>query len=394
MRMPGAKKNEIGIRIFSLWNLRHLDPLLALLVISLAVYGLFVLYSAGRSEFSPTPYYVKQSIFFLMGCGIALFISCVDYRSLISLAPAAYGIFLCLLAAVLVVGDEIKGSRRWLDLGPIGFQPSESTKLVMVFTLAWYLTLLGRRIEKLPYFLLTFALIGVPGVMIFKQPDLGTSAVLGPIAVAMLFVAGCRVWHLAGMVMLGLGVLPIAWSHMKDYQKQRVMTLFDPSADPQGSGYHTIQSMITVGSGGLNGKGYLHGTQTYLSYLPEHHTDFIFSQLAEEFGFVGGCAALALFLCLFWRALYIARTAADPSGSLVAVGCVTLLAFHVFVNTSITIGVLPVTGIPLPFFSYGGTFYLTTMSCIGVILSVNARRSVPGQSGRPLVLSPARQGVT
>jgi rod shape determining protein RodA len=393
MRVLGVKNKEIGIRIFSVWNLRRFDPILALFVVVLSVYGLFVLYSAGRSAPSSTPYYVKQSMFFLMGWAIALVISCLDYRFVISVAPAVYTVFLGLLAAVLVVGDEIKGSRRWLDLGPIGFQPSESAKLVMVFTLAWYLTLIGRRVEKLPYFLLTFVLVAVPGLMIFKEPDLGTAVVLGPIAVAMLFAAGCRVWHMAGVATLGLVALPVAWSHMKDYQKQRVMTLIDPSADPQGSGYHTIQSMITVGSGGLTGKGYLHGTQTYLSYLPEHHTDFIFSQLAEEFGFVGGCAALALFLGLFWRALHIARSAADPGGSLLAVGCVTLLAFHVFVNTSITIGILPVTGIPLPFFSYGGTFCLTTMSCIGVILSVNARRSVPGQSSRPLVLSPARQGV-
>jgi rod shape determining protein RodA len=182
---------------------------------------------------------------------------------------------------------------------------------------------------------------------------------------------------------------------MKNYQKQRIMTLIDPSADPQGSGYHTIQSMITVGSGGMTGKGYLHGTQTYLSYLPEHHTDFIFSQLAEEFGFAGGCLALTLFLMLFWRALYIARTASDPGGSLIAVGCLTLLAFHVFVNTSITIGILPVTGIPLPFFSYGGTFCLTTMMCIGVILSVNARRGAQGPpDAKPVVLKPARQGIS
>ncbi len=394
MKIAGAGRNEPGMQIINLWNLRRLDPVLSVFVVSLATYGLFVLFSAGRSEYAPIPHYIKQSTFFLVGACIALFVSCVDYRFLMSLAPLTYAVFVGLLVAVLIVGDEIKGARRWLDLGPIGFQPSEYAKLVLVFTLAWYLTLIGRRVERLHYFLLTFAVVGVPGLLIFKQPDLGTAVVLGPIAVAMLFVAGCRVRHLAGMAALGLIALPIVWTQLKDYQKQRVMTLIDPSADPQGSGYHTIQSMITVGSGGLTGKGYLKGTQTYLSYLPEHHTDFIFSQLAEEFGFAGGCLALALFLCFFWRALHIARTAPDPGGSLLAVGCVTLLAFHVFVNTSITIGILPVTGIPLPFFSYGGTFCLTTMSCVGVILSVNARRSGPGHSGRPLVLTPARQGIS
>jgi len=393
MKALGAGRLDRGMKTFNMGNLRHFDPVLGLFVVALAVYGLFVLYSAGRSEYSPIPHYIKQSVFFSFGLCVALFISCVDYRFLISLAPGIYTIFIGLLIAVLAVGDVIKGARRWIDLGPIGFQPSEYTKLVMVFTLAWYLTFVGKRIERLPFFLLTFAVVGVPGLLIFKQPDLGTATVLGPIAVAMLFAAGCRLRHLVGMATLGLIALPIAWTHLKEYQKQRVMTLIDPSADPQGSGYHTIQSMITVGSGGLTGKGYLHGTQTYLSYLPEHHTDFIFSQLAEEFGFAGGCIALGLFLCLFWRALYIARTAADPGGSLLVVGCVTLLAFHVFVNTSITIGILPVTGIPLPFFSYGGTFCLTTMSCVGVILSVNARRNLAGRTSRPLVLSPVRQGT-
>jgi rod shape determining protein RodA len=388
-----VRKGEPGIQIFNLWNLRRVDPIVAALVIILAVYGICVLYSAGRSVYSPTPHYIKQSAFFLIGWMIALFISCVDYRVLVSLAPLAYGVILCLLVAVLVVGEEIKGSRRWLDLGPIGFQPSESTKIVMVFMMAWYLTIVGRRIEKLPYFLLTFAVAGVPALLIFKQPDLGTAGVLVPISGAMLFAAGCRIRHLVGLATLGLVALPFAWTHLKPYQKQRVMTLIDPSADPQGSGYHTIQSQITVGSGGLTGKGYLNGTQTYLRYLPEHHTDFIYSQLAEEFGFVGACLALVLFLCLFWRILHIARTAADPAGSLLAVGCTALLGFHVFVNTSITIGILPVTGIPLPFFSYGGTFCLTTMACMGIILSVNARRSLPGHSARPIVLQPSRQGI-
>ncbi len=387
-----TRNGEPGIHIFSLWNLRRLDPILALLVMLLAAYGICVLYSASRSVYSPTPHYVKQTMFFAAGWTIALLLTCIDYRAIVSLAPLAYGVVLCLLVAVLAVGEEIKGSKRWLDLGPVGFQPSESTKIVMIFMMAWYLTLVGRRIEKLPFFLLTFVIAGIPAALIFKQPDLGTAGVLVPVSVAMLFAAGCRIRHLLGLVTLGLVALPFAWSHLKPYQKQRVMTLIDPSADPLGSGYHTIQSQITVGSGGLTGKGYLNGTQTYLRYLPEHHTDFIFSQLAEEFGFVGACIALVLFLCLFWRMLHIARTAADPAGSLIAVGCVALLGFHVFVNTSITIGILPVTGIPLPFFSYGGTFCLTTMACMGFVLSVNARRSHAGQAGRPVVLTPLRQG--
>jgi rod shape determining protein RodA len=298
------------------------------------------------------PHYIKQTIFFALGCGVAITIACIDYRVLISLAPLAYGVILALLVLVLFVGKVVKGAQSWIDLGPIGFQPSEPTKFVIVIFLAWFLTRIGRRVQRFRYLVLTLGLVGVPTLLIFKQPDLGTASVLLPIALVMLYAAGCRGRQLIAIALVGLMAMPFLWANLKDYQKQRVLTVFNPSADPRGSGYHTIQSMITVGSGGVEGKGYMEGTQTYLNYLPEHHTDFIFSLLAEEFGFVGGVAALLLFLALFWRALYIGLTAEDLGGTLIVVGVVTLLAFHAFINISITIGMLPVTGIPLPFFSY------------------------------------------
>ncbi len=387
---PPTRLDSLSIRVFNWRNVFRTDPLLALLVLSLAIFGLLVLYSAGRSVSAPVPHYVKQSIFLCAGWCIAMTIACIDYRVLISLAPIAYGVILSLLVAVLIVGDEIKGSRRWIDLGPIGFQPSEWTKLVMVLFLAWLLTRMGKRVQRLPFLLLTFAAVAVPALLIFKQPDLGTAAVLGPIALSMLYAAGCRTRQLIAIALVGLMGLPFVWSHMKDYQKQRVMTVFNPSADPRGSGYHTIQSKITVGSGGLSGKGYTHGTQTYLNYLPEHHTDFIFSVMAEEFGFFGGATALMLFFGFFARALYIGKTADELGGTLIVTGVVALLAFHAFINMSITIGMLPVTGIPLPFFSYGGSFYITTMSSFGLILSVNARRGSLGFLSRSPALMPVR----
>lgn len=386
--MISAGLRDANIRAFNLWNLRRLDPALLGIAFVLAFVGWVVLYSANRSVSVSTPFYAKQMVFFAVGCALALMIACLDYRFIVSLGPALYVIFLGLLVAVILMGYEVKGGRRWLDLGVFRFQPSEYTKLVVIVMLAWYFNAIGRKIERLPYFLLTFVLIAVPAFLIFKQPDLGTAVTLGPIAVAMLYAAGCRTRHLVSLAVLTLAAIPVAWSQLKDYQRERVMTIIDPNADPQGSGYHTIQSMITVGSGGLNGKGFMEGTQTYLSYLPEHHTDFIFSLLAEEFGFVGSCAVIALFLALFLRGLYIARNATDPAGSLLAVGVVALLSFHVFVNISITIGIMPVTGIPLPFLSYGGSFYLTTMTCVGVLLSVNARKGVFDFSTRaPLVVA-------
>ncbi len=364
------------IRAFNARNIRRTDLWLILCVLALAVIGFLVLLSANRSVSTTTPFHLKQAMFFVAGCGVALFVSCFDHRFLVSIGPLMYAVFIGLLVAVLLVGAEVKGGQRWLDIGPFGFQPSEYTKLALVLMLAWYFTTVGDKIERIPFFLLALAMGALPAYLIFAEPDLGTAAALGPITLGMLYVAGCKRRHLAGIVVLALAAAPVAWSQLEDYQKQRVMTIVDPSADPQGSGYHTIQSMITVGSGGLTGKGYMGGTQTYLSYLPEHHTDFIFSQLAEEFGFVGSVTVLMLFSFLFLRGLLLARNSTDMAGSLLAVGVVTLLAFHVFVNVGITIGILPVTGLPLPFLSYGGSFYLTTMTSIGILLSVNARRGM------------------
>ncbi len=371
------------IRAFNARNIRRVDLWLVLCVCALALIGFLVLLSANRSVSTTTAFHLKQAMFFAAGCGVALFVSCFDHRFLVSIGPVLYAVFIGLLVAVLFVGAEVKGGQRWLDIGPFAFQPSEYTKLALVLMLAWYFTTVGEKIERIRYFFLALALGGLPAYLIFEEPDLGTAAALGPITLAMLYVAGCKRRHLAALVVLALAAGPVAWSQLEDYQKQRVMTIVNPSADPQGSGYHTIQSMITVGSGGLTGKGYMGGTQTYLSYLPEHHTDFIFSQLAEEFGFVGSITVLMLFSFLFFRGLLLARNSSDMAGSLLAVGVITLLAFHVFVNVGITIGILPVTGLPLPFLSYGGSFYLTTMTSIGILLSVNARRGMFDYLERP-----------
>lgn len=362
------------IRIINWGNLRRIDWMLSLLVLVLAVIGVIVLYSANRSASVETPYYLKQLMFVPIGVALALIVACVDYRLLVSSAPVFYAVLVGLLVAVMLFGDEAKGAQRWLVVGPIRFQPSEQSKLALIFMLAWYLSYIGRRIERLHYFLLTFLITAVPCVLILKQPSLGTAATLIPITFAMLYMAGCRRAHLAGIIVLGLGVIPVAWTLMEDYQRLRVMTFLDPGSDALGAGWHTIQSMITVGSGGLSGKGYMAGTQTYLSYLPEHHTDFIFSLLAEEWGFLGSVTVVLLFLILFLRSLRVAENSQDMGGALLAVGIVALLAFHVFVNIAITLGIAPVTGIPLPFMSYGRSFYLTTMLCMGVLLSVNIRR--------------------
>ena len=363
---------DAKISIVNHRNLRHIDWGLMAVTVALAFVGFGVLYSATRS--TTTPYYLRQVAFFVGGTGLALFIMCIDSRFIVWAAPALYGVVVALLLAVLVWGVEVRGGTRWLSVGPFRVQPSEPSKLVLVFMLTWYLTTVKQRIRKLPYLLLGFVLVGVPVALILGQPNLGTAAALIPIGVVMMYVAGCRWRHLLVLFLIGLAAAPFAYPHLQDHQKKRIASFLKPEADPKGMGWQTRQSKITVGSGGLSGKGFRQGTQTMLNYLPEHHTDFIFSLLAEEHGFVGALVVIALFGIFLLRGLALAGDCPDMTGTLLATGCVTLLSFHVFVNIAITAAIMPVTGIPLPFLSYGGSFYVTTMMCVGVLLHVPVRK--------------------
>lgn len=380
---------NISVNLVNPRNLLRVDWWLPILALLLAAWGWTLMYSAARS--TDLSYFHRQIIFFVAGIGVAGFFVCVDYRFLVGIAPVMYLGAVGLLLIVYFFGTAAKGSERWLALGPIRLQPSEFAKLITVYMLAWYFTKLGPGIRRLHWFILTFVLVAIPMFLILQQPNLGTAACLGPLTLAMLYVAGCRKWHLAVIILIGLSALPMLWWQMKDfdpetpaeprssielkhYQKMRVYTYLHPEYDPRGSGWHTLQSRITIGSGGLTGKGYMRGTQTRLKYLPEHHTDFIFSLLAEEFGFVGTVAVIALFVLLLLRGLSYAHDAPDMMGALIATGVVAILAFHIFVNIAITTGLLPVTGIPLPFLSYGGSFYMTTMAGIGALLSVPLRK--------------------
>ncbi len=397
--MTGAAKEydilDAHIRVFRPYSLRSIDWILSGLVLILAVIGFVCLYSASRS--TAADYWQRQMLFFAIGSFLALIIVCIDHRFLVSLAPLFYAVAILVLLGVLLLGTTVKGGQRWLAIGPFRLQPSEQTKLVVVYMLTWYFGFIKEKIRKLPFFLLSFVIVAIPGVLILKQPNLGTAACLGPIVLLMCYVAGCRLWHLLGVIGLGLSIIPLvavqmigfnpdldakgreradakrAVYELRHYQKLRVYTFLHPEYAPRDSGWQTYQSKITIGSGGLRGKGFCQGTQTYLRYLPEHHTDFIFSLMAEEFGFVGALAVMVLFLLLLWRGLSFARYCPDMSGALLATGAVVILGFHACVNIGITIGLLPVTGIPLPFLSYGGSFYLTTMMCVGVLLNVPVR---------------------
>ena len=312
------------------------------------------------------------------GALLALSIVCIDYRFLVSLAPLVYAAALIALIAILTVGLTFRGGKSWFRVFGFGIQPSEFTKLAVIFMLAWYLAKIGTRVRKLFYFGLAFVIAGVPSVLIAAQSDLGTAITYVPVVFVMLFAAGCKRWHLIALIVIGALAVPVGWTQLKPYQKARVQTFFNPTETKetrQGEGYHIIQTKIAVGSGQMWGKGVGHGTQTQLGYLPEYRTDFIFSHLAEERGFVGAVTVgassrLSSARVGPGRELWRPRRQAARGGVRHHTG-LSRLCEHRHHRT-----LAPHYGLPLPFLSYGGSFYLTTMMCVGTMLSVHVRKGM------------------
>lgn len=377
---------EAHIHTFNYRNLRRLDWALVGLTLALALLGLCTLYSASQSASAGVPFYlqfyVKQTLFFAIGLTVAAALVCIDYRALVSLAPFFYGVAIVMLIAVPLIGKTAMGGKHWLRYGEIGLQPSEFSKLALIYMLAWYLSRVQARIHKIAYFAIALAIAGVLLVLILIQGDLGTAIVGSPLVFVMLYAAGCRRLHLLAVIGAGLIIAPLAYFYLdhlplKEHQRVRIVSFFHPEADPnyaKDAGYQIIQTKIAVGSGQMWGKGFGKGTQTHMSFLPVYHTDFIFALYAEEMGFVGGVVLIGLYALFLLRGLALARDCPDLAGSLLAVGSVSVLAFHILVNIAITLNLLPVTGLPLPFLSYGGSFYLTTMMCVGTVLSVHVRK--------------------
>ena len=355
----------------------------------IGIAGLVVLYSAGYSDEGPIdvvggllstnsmPFF-KQLTFWLFGLLVMLATMCIPTKFLHKISYVSYILVISLLIAVLIFGTYSHGAKRWFDFNILRFQPSELMKLVLILVMARFLS--SNLPEEGGYgfkqLIAPAFLVLLPMGLIIEQPDLGTSLVVAAIGFGMLLFVGIKIKALLVIGSLGIGSVVMGWLFVfKEYQKRRVMTLFDQSADELGSGYHIIQSEIAVGSGSLFGRGMLQGTQSQLEFLPEHTTDFIFSVLAEEWGFVGCLIVLTLFLFLLCRMLHIARHCKDLFSALVVVGITILLAFHVFVNIGMVIGILPVVGIPLPFFSYGGSSLLTGMFLLGLVLSIGMQRN-------------------
>jgi len=353
-------------------------PLIAIL--TLIAVGLVSVYSATYSmDGGRHSLFVHQIYWLVIGLVAMGAMMTIDYHSLARWGYVLYGIAVAFLVLVLVMGRSGMGAQRWLALGPLSFQPSEMAKLFLVVALARYFSddMIndGHTLKEL---VKPFLMVVGPVLLVMKQPDLGTALMFMFIFCAMAVVSGIRLKSF--MMLVGTFALaaPVAWSffwgHLKDYQKKRILVFISPDSDPSGAGYHIIQSKIAIGSGGITGKGFLNGTQSQLSFLPERHTDFIFSVVSEEWGFVGSLLLLLIYLFIILWGLETAHKAKDRFGALLAVGAVSMLTFYVVINVGMTLGIMPVVGVPLPLVSYGGTSAVTTLMALGILLNVYRRR--------------------
>ncbi len=359
-------------------SFRDFDWALLGMVLLLCAISVLEIYSATLHT-KYIHFHTKQ-LSYIVGGMVAMFIFAkIDYHRLLDFVPWAYGVCLLALAAVLVVGHKAMGGRRWLKLGPMQFQPSEWVKLVLILAVARYFANLGGRSLTWRDIFKAFALVGLPMLLVIKQPDLGTTLTYTPILVAGLFLGGINVRQALILGTCALALVAGVWTSgklLKPYQKARLTSFINPDNDPRGTGYQIRQSLIAVGSGGVWGKGAAKGTQTQGDFLPIPHADFIFAAFGEEHGFVGSFLVLLLYFSILMRLIQNAQTAADLSGSLIIMGVVAVLTFQIAVNVGMVIGFMPVTGIPLPLMSYGGSSVLFTFLALGVVMNVRMRRFV------------------
>ena len=353
---------------------RHLDVSLVGAAIAIACLGTLMVYSATRST-QGTTFLVKQGTFLLVGIGVLVVSSIVDYRRIRDAAPILYAGCLGLLVMVLVIGKEVNGSQSWFDVGAFQIQPAEFAKLACIVLLAAVCERNAGRMDGWPT-LIVLGLTGVPLGLILLQPDVGSALVFIAIVAGILLVAGTSARTLTALGLVGvLGILAVfELDLIEDYQKDRLTNFASPGGDTTGSGYNVEQSKTAIGAGGLTGAGLFQGTQTKLQYVPEQQSDFIFTVVGEELGFIGCATLLLLYAVLAWRIWHAAKVAKDTLGTLVCVGVLAMVLFQVFENVGMTMGIMPITGIPLPFMSYGGSSTLMMFAAIGLVGNVHMRR--------------------
>jgi rod shape determining protein RodA len=359
---------------------RNIDRTLLLSVAAIMAFSLLTIHYATVLQSGTWMTVIRQGLYFGVGLGLMVLVATRDYNNVHRWTPVLYWGNLLLLFIVRFAGHEAKGAARWIKLPIPGMdfklQPSEFAKICIILTLSVYVASLGPRIREFPTLLKTLVHVGIPMVLIMAQPDLGTSLVFLAIWVGVVFLAGADWRHLVGLGMAGILLFAVAWygNILRPYQKDRVRIFLNPSSDPRNKGYHVMQSQIAIGGGQVTGQGLGHGIQTNGDYVPENHTDFIFTVVGEEGGFVGSCVLLALYGIVFLRGVTIIAECEDALGRLIAGGVVTLFAFHLTVNIGMTCGIMPVVGVPLPLMSFGGSAAWANLTAVGLLLGVRMRR--------------------
>ncbi|HKU65565.1 MAG TPA: rod shape-determining protein RodA [Rhizomicrobium sp.] len=356
---------------------------LVLMICMIAIAGIAMLYSVASAQFQP--WALRQIAHFILGLIVLVAAAVIDIRVWMSLAYPAYGVALLLLIAVDVVGHAGLGAQRWISLGPVDLQPSELMKIALVLALARYLH--GKSTEEVSKpipLAIGLAMIGIPAIFVVLQPNLGTTLIIVADGCSLLFLAGLSWWWIAPTLGAAAAAVPLAWRFvLHDYQKARVETFLDPGSDALGKGWNITQAKIAIGSGGVGGKGFTQGTQSRLNFLPEKQTDFIWTSICEEFGFVGALAVLVLFAVVIFYGVQTAMSARSQFGRLVAMGVTLNFFFYIMINGLMVMGLIPVVGIPMPLLSYGGSAMLTVMLGFGLLMSVHIHRQVeiPRHSG-------------
>ncbi len=358
--------------MFKLFRKIHFSMLFAIL--GLSVLGVLFIFSSSYDK--PGYFELKQCVWIAAGLVVYFMAASVGYRSFLSLSYLFYVISILLLIAVIFIGQRVYGAQRWIVLGPIVVQPSEFAKIFTLLALVKYVGMHDPRTSQWRGIAGALAIVFIPFLIILKQPDLGSALLFIPMLLTVLFLWGIHIRYLVFTFVSALVTLPVAWNFLKDYQKKRLLVFIDPNLDPLGSGYTALQSKIAVGSGGLFGKGFLMGTQTQLNFVPEHHTDFIFSVVGEEWGFIGSLAVMCLYILLFVALFRISDQTTDPKAKMLVSGVVALFFSQVFINIGMTFGWMPIAGLTLPFVSYGGSSYVLMCFALAMALSVHRERSI------------------
>jgi rod shape determining protein RodA len=374
VRARARRRGAVSVQSFA----RRLDWLLLLAVAGLVVYGLWAIGGITEADERQAAYVAVG----VAGLVTSLFVDPDLYRRH---RRPLYALLIALLLLVIATAPVVRGSQRWLDIGSFRFQPSEFGKLLLVLALAGFVAARGKRIAEAQIVLGVVGLAAIPGLLVFEQPDIGSSMVYGAALAGVLFVAGTRWLHLGALIAVAAAAITfILWvgpalgvDVLDDYQRERLTAFTDPSEDPGGAAWNVNQSILAVGAGGIDGRGVTGATQTNLDYLPESETDFVFAAIAEQRGFAGGAILLALFLLVIWRALKIITGARDAFSAIVAGGIAVMLLFQIAVNIGMTVGMAPVTGIPLPFVSAGGSSMIMNLVAIGILEAIHARGRLP-----------------